>query len=634
MWRIVAGGGALLLAAAAMVPWWDFGRHYSFLSPLAKQAPLFGMMISVLWMRQTKPIKLEMQSIADMAIARYDTLLSPLHVVLLALAAVALAVRVTSVQYTNFSASGVVAPELSVLMAVTGSTILGTMVQIHSFTKDLTATQRVAVYRVAYMAGDLCFRFTRICDLLAASNRALFVERTAEGLRAHMDWPTQWSCFLLGWLVGFMQPMSSATWRAVYLVLAFLSPLLPGLVGWLVSSRIDWLQKSARLLFLSQGIGFLLELTQRTLLQKVLEGNFRLELAIALPSAPLVGMSSRAAAEFSNSGGGGPSAAEVAAQAPGFSLADLEPVGILGFGSTAQVRLMRDAGAGGKLHAVKSIFKTRNGVLLSDKQGERVKQELSILREVHSHPFIIGLHGAFEDAHCFHIVLEYATNGSLALWLAERPLSEDIGRLATAELVSGLEHLHSMRIVYRDLKPENVLVQASGHVVLADFGTSRRLAASTADGAAPSTAATQLANTLVGTPGFMAPEVLSLLSGPDASAYSLPVDWWALGVIVHYMLTLEEPLQHDTIVDLLRGSAERANKVTRARISLEIGAAARSLVGSLLSFDPSTRLGTVGGAAEVQAHPFFASVDWTKLRTLRLPPPLQTLVLPVAQPKF
>ena len=100
MWRIVAGGGALLLAAAAMVPWWDFGRHYSFLSPLAS---LFGMMISVLWMRQTKPIKREMQSIAAMAIARYDTLLSPLHVVLLALhLAVALAVRVTACSTPTF----------------------------------------------------------------------------------------------------------------------------------------------------------------------------------------------------------------------------------------------------------------------------------------------------------------------------------------------------------------------------------------------------------------------------------------------------------------------------------------------------------------------------------------------------
>ena len=182
----------------------------------------------------------------------------------------------------------------------------------------------------------------------------------------------------------------------------------------------------------------------------------------------------------------------------------------------------------------------------------------------------------------------------------------------------GLYELHSRHLIYRDLKPENILLQNDmAFVKLGDFGFTKKVQPQ------------DRTFTFCGTPEYMAPEVINYKAG-----YGPSVDWWALGVIVHYMLTLEEPLQHDTIVDLLRGSAERANKVTRARISLEIGAAARSLVGSLLSFDPSTRLGTVGGAAEVQAHPFFASVDWTKLRTLRLPPPLQTLVLPVAQPKF
>ena len=241
--------------------------------------------------RQTKPRKVEMRSVDAMATERYDALLVPLHIVLQFLAAVAIAVRVTSVQTTNFVASGMQLPDIPVLVSVTGGLILVTMLLLRRFTKNISATQRVAVWRAAYMAGDWTFRLTRICDLLAATDRAYFVTATAESLRSHFDWPTQWSCFLLGWLVGFMQPTSSRAWRVAFIVLAFLAPLLPGFVGWVVSSRDEWLVVSARLLFLSQGIGFLLELMQRKLLKSVLSANIRNELAIALPSEPLGSLS-------------------------------------------------------------------------------------------------------------------------------------------------------------------------------------------------------------------------------------------------------------------------------------------------------------------------------------------------------
>ena len=136
------------------------------------------------------------------------------------------------------------------------------------------------------------------------------------------------------------------------------------------------------------------------------------------------------------------------------------------------------------------------------------------------------------------------------------------------------------------------------------------------------------AYTLVGTPGYMAPEVISLIHSPERSVeYSLPVDWWALGVMIHLLLTLEEVLEHEEIIQLLRVSPDQAASRTRECLSLELSLEARGLVSRLLVFDPSRRLGTAGGAAEVRAHPFFASIDWERLRNLELQPPLRSLLL-------
>jgi hypothetical protein len=150
-----------------------------------------------------------------------------------------------------------------------------------------TPAQCVAVYRAAYLAGDWSFRLCRVYDVFAAADRAAFVVATADGMRAHFDLATQWACFTLGWLVGFMQPSSPPAWRICYFILATASPLVPAFMGWLVSSRFDWLQIGLRVLLLPQVVGFTLEELQRCLVKKVLSSTIRNELAIALPSAPL-----------------------------------------------------------------------------------------------------------------------------------------------------------------------------------------------------------------------------------------------------------------------------------------------------------------------------------------------------------
>ena len=253
----------------------------------------------------------------------------------------------------------------------------------------------------------------------------------------------------------------------------------------------------------------------------------------------------------------------------------------------------------------------------------------------HDHPFIIQLHAAFEDAHCYHFVLEYASNGSLTLWLTKQ-LSERIAKLVAAEALAALGHLHSLGIVHRDLKPDNVLVRATGHIVLADFGVSKRLRGA-------SSPVTKGACSMVGTPGFIAPEVLLQQWKPSTSCkatstYTYEPDFYALGVLLHVMLACEEPVQAYTLIDLLTkpggddggvgasaGEPCAIDALTAKRVSGELSSAARSLVLALLTFHPRQRLGAMGGVTEVQAHPFFASIDWERLVRLELHPPLHGL---------
>ena len=83
---------------------------------------------------------------------------------------------------------------------------VGTFLVLHKATRSLTATQRMATYRNAVMASEVCFRVVRISDLLVAEDRANFVRTTAEGLMTRFDLPTQWSCFIAGWIIGLTQP--------------------------------------------------------------------------------------------------------------------------------------------------------------------------------------------------------------------------------------------------------------------------------------------------------------------------------------------------------------------------------------------------------------------------------------------
>jgi serine/threonine protein kinase len=197
-------------------------------------------------------------------------------------------------------------------------------------------------------------------------------------------------------------------------------------------------------------------------------------------------------------------------------------------------------------------------------------------------PFIVNLQFAFQSPTKFYLGMEYAAGGELYYrmgGIGMIPLND--ARIYTAEITLAIAHLHRFGIIYRDLKAENVLLDADGHIKLTDFGLAKAIPGQ--------------ATTFCGTHHYLAPEIVA------RSAYSYSIDWWALGVLLCEMLTGMPPFQGENLAELYE-------KIISSPpvIPSEVQPEAASLITQLLEKDPENRLGFEG----IMNHPFFVSMDW------------------------
>ena len=276
-----------------------------------------------------------------------------------------------------------------------------------------------------------------------------------------------------------------------------------------------------------------------------------------------------------------------------FNLEEFIIMRTLGTGSFGRVHLIQKK-SNGKYYAMKVMKKSE---VVRLKQVEHTLNEKHIL-EVVDMPFLVNMLGAFQDSVNLYFVMEYVAGGELfSLLRRSQRFPNQTAKFYAAQVVLAFEYLHSKDIVYRDLKPENLLVDSNGYLKITDFGFAKYV--------------TDVTWTLCGTPDYLAPEII------QSKGYGRAVDWWALGVLIYEMLAGYPPFFDDDHVRLYE-------KILSGRLKFpsHFDPEAKDLVKNLLTADLSKRFGNLrAGASDIKNHKWFADMDWQGLWQLSIPAP-------------
>nr|KAJ3420464.1 camp-dependent protein kinase catalytic subunit [Polyrhizophydium stewartii] len=272
---------------------------------------------------------------------------------------------------------------------------------------------------------------------------------------------------------------------------------------------------------------------------------------------------------------------------------DLDIRNTLGTGSFGRVHLVKYK-ATGKHYAMKVLRKTE---IIKLRQVEHTLNEKHILEQL-DFPFLVRMFGTFQDSNNLYLVLEYVQGGELFSYLRKSGrFSNHVARFYAAEVVMAFEYLHNKDIIYRDLKPENLLIDHLGNIKITDFGFAKFVP--------------DVTWTLCGTPDYLAPEII------QSKGYGRAVDWWALGVLIYEMLAGHPPFYDEDHFKLYEKILQ-----CKLRFPPHFDPNAKDLVKRLLSPDLSKRFGNLkDGVQDIKRHKWFAGVDWEKLKNLEIPAP-------------
>jgi serine/threonine protein kinase len=286
-------------------------------------------------------------------------------------------------------------------------------------------------------------------------------------------------------------------------------------------------------------------------------------------------------------------------------LDDFELIRVLGRGAFGKVFLVRRVETT-DVYAMKVLKKSE---IKKRGQTEHTKTERRVMGGA-EHPFLVHLRFAFQTSDNLFFVTDYCSGGELFFHLRRlKVFPEATVRFYSAEIYLGLAHLHEQKIVYRDLKPENVLLDAQGHVRIADFGLAKDRLVDGEHGA----------TTFCGTPDYLSPELIQARQLGGGVGYS--VDWWGLGVMMYEMFTSWSPFYDRNIKSMLQ-------KILVAPLTwpktdkIVVSDTAKDIIKGLLTRDATTRLGANGQHQEIRAHPFFADIDFEALLRKEVTSPL------------
>ncbi|XP_042763658.1 cGMP-dependent protein kinase 1 isoform X3 [Panthera tigris] len=246
------------------------------------------------------------------------------------------------------------------------------------------------------------------------------------------------------------------------------------------------------------------------------------------------------------------------------------------------------------------ILKKRH--IVDTRQQEHIRSEKQIMQGAHS-DFIVRLYRTFKDSKYLYMLMEVCLGGELWTILRDRGSFEDsTTRFYTACVVEAFAYLHSKGIIYRDLKPENLILDHRGYTKLVDFGFAKKIGFG------------KKTWTFCGTPEYVAPEII-LNKGHDISA-----DYWSLGILMYELLTGSPPFSGPdpmkTYNIILRG-------IDMIEFPKKIVKNAANLIKKLCRDNPSERLGNLkNGVKDIQKHKWFEGFNWEGLRKGTLTPPI------------
>jgi len=267
-------------------------------------------------------------------------------------------------------------------------------------------------------------------------------------------------------------------------------------------------------------------------------------------------------------------------------------------------RLMKTVGTGtfsrvriAQYHRTEEIIVIkimRKADIVKMRQVEHIKNEKNILSSI-SHPLLVNLRYSFQDRSNLYLVFDYVPGGELFRMLRTQgqfPLATT--RFYAAEVIAALVFLHENGVVYRDLKPENMLLTGEGHIKITDFGFAKSLKPG------------EKTFTLCGTPEYLAPEVI------QQRGHSFACDWWGVGVLIYEMTCGHAPFMDQNPFKLYE-------KIIHNEVAFPdyFDTALEHLVIGLLDKDASTRF----DREHIMRHEVFRSMDWAAISSGRLRPP-------------
>ncbi|MEE6460186.1 hypothetical protein FKM82_000878 [Ascaphus truei] len=288
--------------------------------------------------------------------------------------------------------------------------------------------------------------------------------------------------------------------------------------------------------------------------------------------------------------------AKFTSSAPFENLEIITTLGVGGFGRVELVKVKNENLA----FAMKCIKKKH---IVENRQQEHIHSEKNILKEACS-PFIVKLYRTFKDNKYVYMLLEACLGGELWSILRDRgSFDEPTAKFCIGCVTEAFEYLHQIGVMYRDLKPENLLLDSEGYVKLVDFGFAKKILSG------------QKTWTFCGTPEYVAPEVI-LNRG-----HSFSVDFWSLGILLYELLTGNPPFtgpDQMMIYNLILKGIEKMDfhkKITRR---------SEDLISRLCRQNPTERLGNMkNGIADIKKHRWFNGFNWEGLSARSLPSPLK-----------